>query len=86
MPVKPFEPYSAERLDTVIDRLERLSGRLKAVRDWMKQEDVESLQITNHKSMLKGLEFSEAFGQASERAADNHRMGELDPDSGDDSE
>ncbi|MCA9248953.1 MAG: hypothetical protein KDA42_17625 [Planctomycetales bacterium] len=74
MPIKPFEPYTAERLQTVIERLDRLAGRLRAVHDWMEEEGVDSLEITNHKSMIKGLEFAEAFGHASERAVDNYRL------------
>lgn len=78
MPTKPFEPYTPERITNVVKRLDRLSGRLRAVAAWMDEQGASSLQVTNHKSMVKGLEFSEAFGYAAERAVDNERLTELD--------
>ena len=75
MPVKPFEPYSSDRIENVVERLERAAGRLRAVATWMEEEEVEQILVTNHKSLIKGLEFAEAFGYAAERAVDNHRFG-----------
>ncbi len=81
MPAKPIEPYSPQKLLSLIQRLDRLSGRLRAVATWMEQEEQEMLLITNHKSMVKGLEFAEAFGHAAERAVDNFRLtGQSAPD------
>lgn len=76
MPKKIATTYRAETLSTVIERLERLTGRLKAIAVWMEEEGRTELEITNHSSMIQGLEYAEAFGQAAERAADNCRLGE----------
>ena len=40
----------------------------------MEQQQPGELMISNHKSMVKGLEFAEAFGHAAERAVDNYRL------------
>lgn len=76
MPKKIATTYRVETLSAVIERLERLTGRLKAIATWMEEEGRTELEITNHSSMIQGLEYAEAFGQAAERAADNCRLGE----------
>ena len=77
MPRVIKKTYKPEMLRSIIERLDRLSGRLRAVATWMDEEE-QTLAIANHKSMLKGLEFAEAFGQAAERAVDNSRLDETE--------
>jgi len=77
MPRKIETPYTVDMLQSVIDRLDRLSGRLRAVRQWIEDEGLEELPITNHRSMVQGVEFAEAFGQAAERAVDDFRIGQV---------
>lgn len=76
MPKKIATTYQPDTLRTVIERLDRLTGRLKAISVWMEEVGCQELEITNHSSMIQGLEYAEAFGQAAERAADNFRLGE----------
>ena len=76
MPKKIATTYRPEMLSSVIERLDRLSGRLRAVSTWLEEEGRTELEITNHSSLIQGLEYAEAFGQAAERAADNCRLGE----------
>ena len=77
MPRLIKKTYRPEMLRSIIERLDRLSGRLRAVATWMEEEE-QTLPITNHKSMLQGLQYAEAFGQAAERAVDNWRLDETE--------
>lgn len=75
MPKMIYKPYTPDMLESLVDRLERLSGRIRAIAAWMEEEELEEMEITNSKSMLLGIEHAEAFGQAAERARDNYRLG-----------
>lgn len=76
MPRTIATTYRPEMLTSVVDRLERLAGRLRAVADWMEEGQIESLTITHHRSLTNGLRMAETFGQAAERAVDDYRLGD----------
>ena len=64
-------------LANLATRLERVAGRLRAVRDRLEEDDGSNkLYIFNHKSMTQAIEAAEAFSFETERAWDAYERGE----------
>lgn len=76
MPRDIPEPYTEDKIAAVVTALEEECGRLKAVRELMKELKIESLPIKNSISLKKrGLPIINSFTQAAVDALREHRLG-----------
>lgn len=76
MPRDIPEPYTAEMIQAVISSLEEECARLKAVKEYMVQAEITTLEVRNSITMKKrGIPIVTAFAQAAVDALREHRLG-----------
>lgn len=64
------EPFSSDKLQALEQRLERVQGRLRAIRLSLDEQEAADLFLFNSPSMRLGLQNLERFSVAAEPALD----------------
>lgn len=72
----PPQSFTQAQLKSLVTRLERVSGRLEAVRTQMEMGDVDRLFIFNAPTMSLAIEYAESFGTEAEKSWDAHESGD----------
>lgn len=74
------QPFNADGILSVIERLESAVSDLRVVQDGMIERKIDILEVVNAKEMEKGLAKIDAFARAAVQAYHQHRVGSALPE------